>query len=148
MPPLPIAPINWMRERAGASEAGQARVFDEREDQMNTEQSTRIVESIYEEFGRGDVEALVARLHADVVVTMHAPTNIPYAGIRRGPAEVRAWFGEIASAVTFDSMTPETIIASGLQPGETVVTDGHLRLVPGSHISVKGQNADSTRSGD
>jgi multidrug efflux system membrane fusion protein len=42
----------------------------------------------------------------------------------------------------------ETIIASGLQPGETVVTDGHLRLVPGSHISVKGQNADSTRSGD
>jgi multidrug efflux system membrane fusion protein len=33
----------------------------------------------------------------------------------------------------------ETVIASGLSPGETVVTDGHLRLVPGSHISVKGQ---------
>jgi multidrug efflux system membrane fusion protein len=31
----------------------------------------------------------------------------------------------------------ETVIASGVQPGETVVTDGHLRLVPGSHISVK-----------
>jgi membrane fusion protein, multidrug efflux system len=42
----------------------------------------------------------------------------------------------------------DTIIASGLEPGETVVTDGHLRLVPGSHISVKGQTADSTRSGD
>ncbi len=33
----------------------------------------------------------------------------------------------------------ETVIESGLKPGETVVTDGHLRLVPGSRISVKGQ---------
>src|SRR5262245_54299920 len=34
----------------------------------------------------------------------------------------------------------ETVIESGLKPGETVVTDGHLRLVPGAHITVKGQN--------
>jgi multidrug efflux system membrane fusion protein len=32
----------------------------------------------------------------------------------------------------------ETVIANGVKPGETVVTDGHLRLVPGSRISVKG----------
>jgi multidrug efflux system membrane fusion protein len=32
----------------------------------------------------------------------------------------------------------ETAITSGVKPGETVVTDGHLRLVPGSRISVKG----------
>ena len=31
----------------------------------------------------------------------------------------------------------ETVIAIGVQPGETVVTDGHLRLVPGGRISVK-----------
>lgn len=31
----------------------------------------------------------------------------------------------------------ETIIAKGLQPDETVVTDGHLRLVPGARISIK-----------
>jgi multidrug efflux pump subunit AcrA (membrane-fusion protein) len=34
----------------------------------------------------------------------------------------------------------ETVIESGLKPGETVVTDGHLRLVPGSRITVKGRN--------
>jgi hypothetical protein len=35
----------------------------------------------------------------------------------------------------------ETVLAvGGVQPGETVVTDGHLRLVPGSRISVKGDN--------
>jgi multidrug efflux system membrane fusion protein len=33
----------------------------------------------------------------------------------------------------------ETVIESGLKPGEIVVTDGHLRLVPGSRISVKGR---------
>jgi membrane fusion protein, multidrug efflux system len=33
----------------------------------------------------------------------------------------------------------ETVIESGLKPGEAVVTDGHLRLVPGSRITVKGQ---------
>lgn len=31
----------------------------------------------------------------------------------------------------------ETIISKGLTPGETIVTDGQLRLVPGSRIAVK-----------
>jgi multidrug efflux system membrane fusion protein len=34
----------------------------------------------------------------------------------------------------------ESVIVSGLEPGETVVTDGHLRLVPGSRVTVKDQN--------
>jgi multidrug efflux system membrane fusion protein len=55
---------------------------------------------------------------------------------------------ELRSVVVNRTAAAETIIASGLEPGETVVTDGHLRLVPGSRISVKGQSADSTRSGD
>src|SRR5262245_61294760 len=33
----------------------------------------------------------------------------------------------------------ETVLSQGVQPGETVVTDGHLRLVPGSRISVKNE---------
>ena len=55
---------------------------------------------------------------------------------------------ELRTVVVNRTAAAETIIASGLEPGETVVTDGHLRLVPGSRISVKGQGADSTRSGD
>ncbi|PYQ77766.1 MAG: efflux RND transporter periplasmic adaptor subunit [Acidobacteria bacterium] len=34
----------------------------------------------------------------------------------------------------------ETVLASGVSPGDSVVTDGHLRLVPGSRISVKNSN--------
>jgi multidrug efflux system membrane fusion protein len=36
----------------------------------------------------------------------------------------------------------ETVIKTGLKPGEIVVTDGHLRLVPGSKISVKSGSGD------
>ena len=32
----------------------------------------------------------------------------------------------------------DTVIKEGLAPGDTVVTDGHLRLIPGSRISVRG----------
>jgi len=38
----------------------------------------------------------------------------------------------------------ETVIESGLKPGEVVVTDGHLRLVPGSRITIKGGETNST----
>jgi multidrug efflux system membrane fusion protein len=34
----------------------------------------------------------------------------------------------------------ETVIKSGLKPSEVVVTDGHLRLVAGSHVSIKGDD--------
>jgi multidrug efflux system membrane fusion protein len=39
----------------------------------------------------------------------------------------------------------ETILRKGVRPGETVVTDGHLRLVPGSRVSLK---ADATKRAD
>jgi multidrug efflux system membrane fusion protein len=35
----------------------------------------------------------------------------------------------------------ETVIKSGLKPAETVVTDGHLRLVAGSRITIKGDES-------
>jgi len=33
----------------------------------------------------------------------------------------------------------ETVIKNGLKPSETVVTDGYLRIVQGSHVSIKGE---------
>jgi multidrug efflux system membrane fusion protein len=38
----------------------------------------------------------------------------------------------------------DSIVKGGVAPGETVVTDGHLRLIPGSRVSIKG--ADGARS--
>jgi multidrug efflux system membrane fusion protein len=41
---------------------------------------------------------------------------------------------ESRAIVTGRTITGETVVESGLRPGERVVTDGQLRLVPGSKI--------------
>jgi multidrug efflux system membrane fusion protein len=38
---------------------------------------------------------------------------------------------------------PETVLADGVQAGETVVTDGASRLLPGSHVAVKSAGSGS-----
>ena len=48
---------------------------------------------------------------------------------------------DIRPVVVARSSGTDSVIQSGLQPGDTVVTDGHLRLVPGSRVSVKGQDS-------
>jgi multidrug efflux system membrane fusion protein len=40
----------------------------------------------------------------------------------------------VAAAMTFGS---ETVIDSGVLPGEKVVTDGQFRLVPGSRVQIR-----------
>ena len=40
----------------------------------------------------------------------------------------------------------ETILKEGVKPGETVVTDGQLRLVPGSRITIKGAKPEKADS--
>ena len=41
------------------------------------------------------------------------------------------------NVVTGARVGQDMVIASGLQPGETVVTEGQLRLAPGSHVVVR-----------
>ena len=40
-----------------------------------------------------------------------------------------------------------TVIEDGLKPGEQVVTDGQLRLVPGAKVQPKGQGGQGNRGG-
>ena len=40
----------------------------------------------------------------------------------------------------------ETVLKQGVKRGETVVTDGQLRLVPGSRITIKGGNTEKADS--
>jgi multidrug efflux system membrane fusion protein len=44
---------------------------------------------------------------------------------------------ELRTVTVARTVTNESIIQQGLTPGETVVTDGQLRLVPGSRVSIK-----------
>lgn len=44
---------------------------------------------------------------------------------------------EMRPVVVSRAVGDETVVASGLKAGETVVTDGHLRLVPGARVEIK-----------
>ena len=44
---------------------------------------------------------------------------------------------ESRDVVTGARVDMDTVIAKGLAPGETVVTEGQLRLVPGSHVTLR-----------
>ena len=55
-----------------------------------------------------------------------------------GTAEMRT----VKTSTTVESMT---VIDEGLQPGEQVVTDGQLRIVPGAKVQVKGQGGRGQR---
>jgi multidrug efflux system membrane fusion protein len=52
---------------------------------------------------------------------------------------------EIRTIKTGTAIESMTLIEDGLQPGEQVVTDGQLRLVPGSKVQVKGQGGKGQR---
>jgi multidrug efflux system membrane fusion protein len=60
----------------------------------------------------------------------------PYAFVVKADQSV-----EYRQVVVERTRGDETVVKSGLKPTETVVTDGHLRLVAGSRVSVKGEDA-------
>jgi len=49
---------------------------------------------------------------------------------------------ELRPVVVARANGDRSVIQSGLKPGETVVTDGQLRLVAGSRVSIKNTGAD------
>ncbi len=53
---------------------------------------------------------------------------------------------EMRTVTVARSAGDELVIESGLKGGETVVTDGFLRLVPGSRVSIKGADAPKATS--
>ena len=64
------------------------------------------VAGIYEAFGRGDVEAILAVLTDDVDWAVEANGTAPWHGQRRGKAEVAGFFKAIADNVEVTEFVP------------------------------------------
>jgi multidrug efflux system membrane fusion protein len=83
---------------------------------------------------------------ADVVVTLAVQPDLtvaPSQAIQTGQQGQYVYV--VRSDMTVESrpvtlgrtLDGDAIVEKGLQPGETVVTDGQLRLVPGARVQVK-----------
>lgn len=53
---------------------------------------------------------------------------------------------DMRKVVTGDTIEGDTVIESGLNGGETVVTDGQIRLIPGGAVTIKSGLAPEQRA--
>ena len=90
---------------------------------MQEAQNTKVVQEAYAAFGRGDVQGILDRLDEGIVWkgVYGAAPHVPTAGERRGKAQVREFFKQVAESVSFSRFEPKEFIASG----DKVVALGH-----------------------
>jgi uncharacterized protein len=76
------------------------------------DENTRLVQSAYEAFGRGDLGALAEVMADDIEwVNPGDPGDDPNAGTFKGKEAVLAWFGGLASTLDFTTFEPREFIA-------------------------------------
>ena len=74
---------------------------------MSAEDNIKVIRGVYEAFGRGDVEAIVATLSDDVDWAAEASsTAAPWWGVRRGKEAVGQFFQDFGSTMEVTDFTP------------------------------------------
>jgi multidrug efflux system membrane fusion protein len=93
--------------------------------------------------------------YVNVVVTLKTDRNalvVPLAAVQSGQEGSYVFVikddqtAELRTVEIARATTSEIILKSGVEAGETVVTDGHLRLVAGSRVTVKNE-AEAEKAG-
>jgi uncharacterized protein len=81
---------------------------------MPAEQNLETIKGIYEAFGRGDVQAILACVSDDVDWSVDSSTKAaPWYGPRKGKDGVASFFSDIAGASEVREFTLESIAAEG-----------------------------------
>ena len=81
------------------------------------------VKDMYAAFGRGDIAAILARVAPDVSWELEAPAEISFAGIRRGPEQVKGFFQALAN----DHADPKLEISDYFSSADGVATFGRYK---------------------
>ena len=90
---------------------------------MSEQENLRVVQTLFECFGRGDVPGMLKQLDDDVDWHIKGPAEVPYFGPRRGHDGVLDFFGKLGTNVEFERFAPEHFIPDG----ERVVVIGSER---------------------
>ena len=92
-------------------------------------------------------------VNVNVTLTTDAnATVVPTAAVQSGQTGTYVYViksdntAELRPVTVARTHGDESIIRTGVKPGETIVTDGQLRLVPGSRVSVKGGRGNSDKA--
>jgi ketosteroid isomerase-like protein len=93
---------------------------------MSEHENLEVIRNTYAAFGRGDLDGILALLDPQVSWRTPGPPDLPSAGLRRGIAEVREFFGVLLSTLEIQDFRP----AEFLVQGDTVVVLGTSREAP------------------
>jgi hypothetical protein len=95
---------------------------------VSTEENTRLAQSAYEAFGRGDMAALAEMMADDIEwVNPGDPADNPNAGTFRGKEAVLGWFGGLGSTVDFATFEPQEFIAQNDKVVSLVYVEARAR---------------------
>lgn len=81
---------------------------------MSEQENVQVVLSAYEAFGRGDLAAIMNLLTEDIEWRLPgAPDVLPFAGLRRGHAQVIEFFKIVGETIEFEQFETREFIAQG-----------------------------------
>ena len=80
---------------------------------MSTEENKRVVRTVFEMFGRGDVPGLLEIITDDAEWAAPGPETVPYFGERSGREGALEFFKNLGSTIEFESFEPGDLIAEG-----------------------------------
>lgn len=87
---------------------------------MGQQENVAIVRGAYEAFGRGDIDALIDALDANIDWITPGPSELVTAGSRRGQQQVRQFFASLNELFDFQRFEPQKFVAEG----DTVIVLG------------------------
>jgi ketosteroid isomerase-like protein len=90
---------------------------------MSDQENVRTVKAMFEAFGKGDLPGALAFLAEDVEWRLAGPTEVTYAGTRRGRDQVAELFKLLEQTSDFEQFEAQEFIAQG----DRVVVLGHER---------------------
>ena len=79
---------------------------------MAEQETIRVVQELFASFEKGDLPGILDRLTDDVEWRLAGPTEITYAGTRRGRDQVAEFFKILEQTSEFEEFTPQEYIAN------------------------------------
>ncbi len=90
---------------------------------MSEQQNVVLIQRALEAFGHGDVETILDYCTSDCEFYCPGPTVIPYAGTKRGRAQIQSYFDSLLGTQSDANLTIDEFVAQA----DTVVAIGRYR---------------------
>ena len=90
---------------------------------MTEQQNLTVIQKAFEAFGRGDVQTILGHCTDDCEFFCPGPTTIPYAGTKKGRAEIQGYFDDLIGTQSDVNLSIDQFVSQG----DTVVAIGRYR---------------------